>query len=223
MKSKKVNLSLVILWGVVAYAIALLTYCTMNNFLNSSADKISAFGSILGAIGTFFAAFVATYLFNDWKAQHNKSIESISYQEALTSFKHISLKVRELKVLHSDCVTFIETEGYVDVIVFLGKYRKIRGELNKNLDIFHSTLLFLQTISEKDEEKANLEKIYSSYIYEAKELLRKPKILEQNFSVPNQESILKEHLYSESEEQSKLLIKNLKMIVDSFQNKILAK
>ncbi len=69
MKRRKVNLSAVILWGVVAYAIALLSYCTMNNFLNSSADDISAFGSILGACGAFFAAFVATYLFNDWKEQ----------------------------------------------------------------------------------------------------------------------------------------------------------
>ncbi|MDO7539729.1 hypothetical protein Q5M52_10700 [Acinetobacter nosocomialis] len=77
MKSKKLNLSLVILWGVVAYAIALLTYCTMNNFFHSSADDISAFGSILGACGAFFAAFVATYLFNDWKEQqkHQNSIQ----------------------------------------------------------------------------------------------------------------------------------------------------
>lgn len=77
MKSKKINLLLVILWGVVAYAIALLTYYTMKNFLHSSADDISAFGSILGACGAFFAAFVATYLFNDWKEQqkHQNSIQ----------------------------------------------------------------------------------------------------------------------------------------------------
>lgn len=77
MKRRKINLSVVILWSVVAYAIALLTYCTMNNFLHSSADDISAFGSILGACGAFFAAFVATYLFNDWKEQqkHQNSIQ----------------------------------------------------------------------------------------------------------------------------------------------------
>lgn len=74
MKRRKINLSAVILWSVVAYAIALLTYCTMNNFLKSSAEDISAFGSILGACGAFFAAFVATYLFNDWKEQ--KSFEN---------------------------------------------------------------------------------------------------------------------------------------------------
>lgn len=96
MKSKKVNLSLVLLWGVVAYAIALLTYCTMNNFLNSSADDISAFGSILGACGAFFAAFVATYLFNDWKEQHNKQVTNTlalqAYQEFL-SFEKIPLNL----------------------------------------------------------------------------------------------------------------------------------
>lgn len=69
MNRRKLNLSVVLLWGVVAYAIALLTYCTMNKFLKSSADDISAFGSILGACGAFFAAFVATYLFNDWREQ----------------------------------------------------------------------------------------------------------------------------------------------------------
>ncbi|MDO7219853.1 hypothetical protein [Acinetobacter nosocomialis] len=77
MNRRKLNLSVVILWGVVAYAIALLTYYTMKKFLSSSADDISAFGSILGACGAFFAAFVATYLFNDWKEQqkHQNSIQ----------------------------------------------------------------------------------------------------------------------------------------------------
>lgn len=86
MNRRKINLSAVILWGVVAYAIALLTYCTMNNFLKSSADDISAFGSILGACGTFFAALVATYLFNDWKDQKKYEIVSTLAIEAHREF-----------------------------------------------------------------------------------------------------------------------------------------
>lgn len=69
MKSKKDILLSVSFWGVVAYALALLTYCTLKNFYKTSADFISAFGSILGACAAFFAAFVAAYLFNDWKEQ----------------------------------------------------------------------------------------------------------------------------------------------------------
>lgn len=96
MNRRKVNLSAVILWGVVAYAIALLTYCTMNKFLKSStsADDISAFGSILGACGAFFAAFVATYLFNDWKVQHNKNLERDAAFKALSIIEsqHFPLK-----------------------------------------------------------------------------------------------------------------------------------
>ncbi|RSP92634.1 hypothetical protein EA716_15435 [Acinetobacter baumannii] len=86
MKRRKLNLSAVILWSVVAYAIALLTYCTMKNFLKSSADDISAFGSILSACGAFFAAFVATYLFNDWKDQKKYEIVSTLAIEAHREF-----------------------------------------------------------------------------------------------------------------------------------------
>ncbi|HFG6923723.1 hypothetical protein NQ659_09215 [Acinetobacter baumannii] len=86
MNRRKLNLSVVLLWGVVAYAIALLTYCTMNKFLKSSADDISAFGSILGACGAFFAAFVATYLFNDWKDQKKYEIVSTLAIEAHREF-----------------------------------------------------------------------------------------------------------------------------------------
>lgn len=62
--------------GVVIYSIALLTFCTMKIVFNSSDDSISAFGSIIGALGAFFATFVAAYLYNDWKDAHNKNIDA---------------------------------------------------------------------------------------------------------------------------------------------------
>ena len=67
MNRRKLNLLALLLWGIVAYAIALLTYCTMQDVFHSSVENISAFGSILGGCGAFFAAFVAIYLFNDWR------------------------------------------------------------------------------------------------------------------------------------------------------------
>jgi hypothetical protein len=75
MKTKNETLLSILLCAVVAYALALLTYCTLKNVYSTSADFISAFGSILGACGTFFAAFIAVYLFNDWRLEYRKNLE----------------------------------------------------------------------------------------------------------------------------------------------------
>lgn len=66
---KKENyLVLVLWWGIVAYAVTLLSYFTLKVF-NHGAEYISAFSSMLSAVGTFFAAFVAVFLFSKWKKQ----------------------------------------------------------------------------------------------------------------------------------------------------------
>ncbi|EHU1403348.1 hypothetical protein A0109_RS06675 [Acinetobacter baumannii] len=139
MKSKKVNLTLVLLWGVVAYAIALLTYCTMNNFLNSSADDISAFGSILGACGAFFAAFVATYLFNDWKEQHNKQVTNTlalqAYQEFLSFEKNtleLATYISDLEMLiHSyECELDYNTLSRSDDLIYIQNIVNKKSEMN---------------------------------------------------------------------------------------------
>ena len=62
-----------LLWGIVAYAVAILTYFTLKA-LNQGMDSISALGSLLSAAATFFATYIATRLFNDWKIQHNKQV-----------------------------------------------------------------------------------------------------------------------------------------------------
>lgn len=73
MKKEKYIVSL--LWGIVAYAVAILAYFTLKAF-NHSADFISAFGSILSATATMFAAYVAIHLYTDWREQHNKLLEN---------------------------------------------------------------------------------------------------------------------------------------------------
>lgn len=82
MRKNKINFYAIILWGIVTYSIALLTYCTMRTVFRDSADAISAFGSILGALGAFFATIVAAYLFNDWKDQKKYEIVSSLALEA---------------------------------------------------------------------------------------------------------------------------------------------
>ncbi|WP_312058100.1 hypothetical protein [Acinetobacter courvalinii] len=99
MKRKREFFLAVLLWTVVSYAISLLIYCTMKNLIGFKPDFISAFGSILGAIATFFAALVAIYIFNGWRNQHNKSIIA---NEAKLTFNKIHLernKIHEMKFM----------------------------------------------------------------------------------------------------------------------------
>ncbi|WP_155120878.1 hypothetical protein [Acinetobacter calcoaceticus] len=139
MKSKKVNLSLVILWGVVAYAIALLTYCTMNNFLNSSADDISAFGSILGACGAFFAAFVATYLFNDWKVQETFNRTQRFHDECIDVILKTTKKLSRLETeIEINRVRFMEGQLTEEQI------NKIEIEFNS---IVKETIIYVQDLT----------------------------------------------------------------------------
>lgn len=88
------------LWGIVAYAVAILTYFTFKIF-NYGEDSISAFGSVLSAVATFFAAYVAVMLFTNWKEQHNKTILA---EEAKIIFK----------LLNEDILVFSNHYTFVD-------------------------------------------------------------------------------------------------------------
>ncbi|QDB82219.1 hypothetical protein [Acinetobacter pittii] len=113
MQSNKQILLSVLFWGVVAYALALLTYCSFRNFYNTTADFISAFASILGACAAFFAAFVAAYLFTGWKVQHNKQITNEFAIKAYTNFSKFEESVFKLQSIFeelTDCIDFIDPE-----------------------------------------------------------------------------------------------------------------
>ncbi|MFW1634638.1 hypothetical protein [Acinetobacter oleivorans] len=47
-----------LLWGIVAYSVVLLLYCTLKTLIGAGAEFISAFGSILSAIATVYATDV---------------------------------------------------------------------------------------------------------------------------------------------------------------------
>jgi len=93
---KKEKLLTVGLWLVVGYAVALLIYCTFYFVFKKSDAYISAYGSILSAIATFAASFVAVYLFNDWKEQHNIQIRSESAKEILKLYEEVFFKMLTL-------------------------------------------------------------------------------------------------------------------------------
>lgn len=99
---KKEKLLNVGLWLIVGYAVALLTYCTFYFVLNKSDAYISAFGSILSAIATFSASFVAIYLFNDWKDQHNKTVLAHEAKEVHKKFNQFPLTIIEYFLVAND-------------------------------------------------------------------------------------------------------------------------
>lgn len=70
------------LWAIVAYAVTLLIYWTLKIF-NQNAENISALGSLLSASATFFAAYVAVKLFNDWRDPANYATTKEQVLEAL--------------------------------------------------------------------------------------------------------------------------------------------
>lgn len=63
----------------------MLVFVSIDFFANASLDKVSAFGSVLGGVGTIFASLVAIYLFQDWKVQKRYDLNKELAIKALTT------------------------------------------------------------------------------------------------------------------------------------------
>ncbi len=155
MKHRKVTLSAVLLWGVVAYALALLTYCTMKSVLSASADNISAFGSILGACGAFFAAFVATYLFNDWRLQASfdlkkQHVNEISY-----------LLAQSYDELHKKEEILENLKNVKDYKILYEKYYSFKA--NDLRDEFYSKQLNVKMLDRLNKSQNEIFVVYAKY------------------------------------------------------------
>lgn len=127
MNRRNLNFLALLLWGVVAYAIGLLIYCSMKYVFNTSGENISAFGSILGGCGAFFAAFVAVYLFNDWR-------ETEDFKRILS--------------LHDQCfkVMYDNTNTIEDILISLNKNPKFPPKSSIN-QIMRSTYELIAYLS----------------------------------------------------------------------------
>ncbi|WP_447500318.1 hypothetical protein [Acinetobacter oleivorans] len=155
MNLRKVNLSVVILWGVVTYAVALLIYCTMKNVLSISADNISAFGSVLGACGAFFAAFVATYLFNDWRHQASFDLKKQHVNEIIYL---LALSYDELHKIEEILLNVKKTKEYK---VLSEKYCSFKA---KDLrDEFYSKQLNVKMLDRLNKTDNEIFNIYAKY------------------------------------------------------------
>ncbi|MDH2476228.1 hypothetical protein QDR68_00980 [Acinetobacter baumannii] len=169
MKSKKVILFSVLLWGMVAYAVALLTYYSLKIFFSTSADFISAFGSILGACAAFFAAFVAAYLFNDWKEQHNKQVTNTLALQAYDEFSKFEKNTLELATYISDleiligsyeCELDYEALRKDNGLIYIQNVVNKKAELNIN---FLSLISKLRTYLHVKDQYINFDERQSFY------------------------------------------------------------
>jgi len=110
MKNRKEIFFVVLLWGVVAYSIVLLTFNTLRFVFDGDAEFISAFAACLGAMGTFFAACVAAYLFTDWKDQARYESNKESSMRLL---EHLSALRYDLTVKSDSLRALIDLDKFV--------------------------------------------------------------------------------------------------------------
>lgn len=136
MKGKKVNFYTVLLLGIVIYSVALLTYWTMKNVFNVSVENISAIGSILGACGAFFAAFVAAYLFNDWRDQHNKSIVNQFSLDTYKAFSELEGSVMNC-ALKIDLLQSSILDDKYDITDYTPRYNECQPSIIQIIDEFN--------------------------------------------------------------------------------------
>ncbi|MFW2072640.1 hypothetical protein ACG9Y7_04160 [Acinetobacter gerneri] len=79
----------------IIYSLSILIFWTVDNIFASDNTKISAFGSILGAIGTIAAMFVAIYIFNGWKIQSNFAIRRDYLKDILNLLRNNHVYIEE--------------------------------------------------------------------------------------------------------------------------------
>ena len=94
---KKETFLSILLWGIVAYSVAVLSYFTLKVMFKHDSSFISAFGAILSASGTFFAAFIATKLYNNWRDEKRYDLESKYLASIIQNLSPIFLQLMNIK------------------------------------------------------------------------------------------------------------------------------
>jgi len=79
----------------IVYCVAMLIFISLKNFLSEKAEMISAFGSILGALAAFFAAFTALYVFNGWRVTEDHKTQNSHINNAVNSFFNLQNSLKE--------------------------------------------------------------------------------------------------------------------------------
>ncbi|PJG65308.1 hypothetical protein CVD09_16990, partial [Acinetobacter seifertii] len=140
-----------LLWGIVAYSVALLLYCTSKTLIGADADSISAFGSVLSAIATIYATYVAIKLYAHWTDPHKASFYVNECKNILDIYKQLHLCQRNLSILELDLLNLVSTEnglGIRDESDFsedeLLKLNTLNSLIDKAIDALYTKISELQ-------------------------------------------------------------------------------
>ncbi|MDV7586174.1 hypothetical protein R4552_02065 [Acinetobacter baumannii] len=91
----------IIFIGLITFSLIFSIFCILYfswGDLKAIQDSLSTTGSIFGAIATLGAAGVAAYLFNDWKDQHNKQVQSSFAVQVFENFNIFEKNILELSI-----------------------------------------------------------------------------------------------------------------------------
>ncbi|WP_417211913.1 hypothetical protein [Acinetobacter venetianus] len=103
---KKISIGFFII--AIAYCLSMLIFITVRYFFNENAEMISAFGAVLSAIGSFFAALIALYLFNGWRITEDHKTKNNHINNSVTCFLKLQDAIKASSQqgmeIHSLCV-----------------------------------------------------------------------------------------------------------------------
>ncbi len=136
--------------SVIGYAIALILtlivssiiYLGCNESDGAIINSLSLIGNYVGAITTLTAAYIASFLFNDWRVQHNKSILSPLAQDVVRTVIDSKVESRFIgsSIKNFNKVKFNEGKVNNDLINRITKIEKIIEISINKMEYFHALL-----------------------------------------------------------------------------------
>lgn len=161
MELKKINpLALSVVGGVSIFAATYILFWVL--FLcfdspNAAREAINVLGSYFGGVATLWAAFIAAYLFNDWRISHNKNMDAQLCMKVINSIYDCDLTLLRINSFFVDYLSSPNKVFYAQE--FDINLDKLRGVI----DIMASSLSILGHIIPKNEYNQkilpNLEKV----------------------------------------------------------------
>lgn len=148
---------------VVAYSVLLLFFVTVKDIFNENAETISAFGSILGAFGTFFTALVAVYVFNGWRITEDHKTKNNHINNAINSYFKLQDNIKLVTEKGIEINRLCSSRNFgdkdrIEILIIVGTIQKdisfhIR-ELKTHIQLF-STIRNEQTLIQEFEQILN--------------------------------------------------------------------
>lgn len=96
---------------------------------------------------TMFAGLAVFLVFNDWKVEHNKKIESEYYQEAVQIMKAISGNIHTMKLISDNL--HLDINGYTQP--HAEDYISTKKKYLENLDALQNQIIFIDLLNRNSE------------------------------------------------------------------------